>query len=158
MLGINIGPNSDTKDKSDDFVECLSKIHKFANYLTINISSPNTVGLRDFHEKKSLDFLLNKIFKLKISKPICLKISPDIDYKDVSQIIELAKKFNINGLIISNTTIENREELKDTKKSEEGGLSGQPLKHVSTKMIKEFYKGTNKKITIIGVGGVDSDH
>jgi len=100
--------------------------------------------------------LLNKIFKLKIPKPICLKISPDIDYKDVSQIIELAKKFNINGLIISNTTIENREELKDTKKSEEGGLSGQPLKHVSTKMIKEFYKGTNKKITIIGVGGVDS--
>ena len=156
MLGINIGPNSDTKDKSDDFVECLSKIHKFANYLTINISSPNTAGLRDFHEKKSLDFLLNKIFKLKIPKPICLKISPDIDYKDVSQIIELVKKFNINGLIISNTTIENREELKDTKKSEEGGLSGQPLKHVSTKMIKEFYKGTNKKITIIGVGGVDS--
>ena len=156
ILGINIGPNSDTKNKLDDFVKCITKLHELSNYITLNISSPNTVGLRDFHERKSLEDLLNKISTLKIKKPICLKISPDINSKDISQIIELIRKFNIDGLIISNTTISKREKLEDSKKFEEGGLSGEPLKNMSTNMIKEFYKGTNKKITIIGVGGIDT--
>ena len=79
-----------------------------------------------------MEDLLNKISTLKIKKPICLKISPDINSKDISQIIELIRKFNIDGLIISNTTISKREKLEDSKKFEEGGLSGEPLKNMST--------------------------
>ena len=104
--------------------------------------------------------LLEKISKLKISKniskPILIKLSPDIDEKESSDIIELIFKYKIDGVIISNTSDSNREILKDNKKEEKGGLSGQPIKNISTEMIKKFYNDTNKKIPIIGVGGIDS--
>ena len=98
-----------------------------------------------------------KLKKIKnIQKPLVLKISPDINDKEISNIIEIIKKYDIEGIIISNTTDKNREKLLDTKKNEEGGLSGKPIKEISTKLIKKFYSGLNKKITIIGVGGIDS--
>jgi dihydroorotate dehydrogenase len=160
ILGINIGPNKDTTNKTDDFLTCLSSLHSEANYITINISSPNTEGLRDFHEKKQMIDLLDKLTKLKsknkIKKPLFIKISPDIKDEEVSNIIELILKFKINGIVISNTSDKSREKLEDVKKIEKGGLSGQPIKDLSTKMIKIFYKEINKKIPIIGVGGVDS--
>ena len=160
ILGINIGPNKDTKNKSDDFFTCLSRLYSYADYLTINISSPNTEGLRNFHEENSMIKLLTGLNNLKqkknIIKPLVVKLSPDIEEKDISNTIEIIKKFKIDGLIISNTTDQNRKNLLDDQKNQIGGLSGQPIKDITTNLIKRFYKETDKKIKIIGVGGVDS--
>ena len=159
-LGINIGPNKDTKNKVEDFLVCLSKVHGQADYITINISSPNTEGLRDLHEKNSLSELLNKLNDLKekkrIYKPLFVKISPDINDQEISQIIEIIIKYKIEGVIISNTSDNNRSALSDIQKNERGGLSGLPLKNISTELIKKFYKEVNGKVKIIGVGGVDT--
>ncbi len=160
ILGINIGPNRDTIDKSEDFRSCLIKLYDLADYITINISSPNTEGLRDFHEENSMSSLLEKLNELKkeknIKKPFVIKLSPDLNQKHISNIAEIIIKYKIDGIIISNTTDKNREKLLDGKKNELGGLSGQPIKDLSTSLVKKFYKELNKKITIIGVGGVDS--
>jgi len=160
ILGINIGPNRETKNQSEDFNLCLAKLFTYADYITINISSPNTEGLRNFHKEDSMSKLfecLNKIKKEKnINKPLVVKLSPDIDQNDISNIVEVIIKYKIDGIIISNTTDKNREKLLDVKKNEVGGLSGQPIKNISTDLIKKFHKELNKKITIIGTGGVDS--
>ena len=160
FLGINIGPNKDSNDRIDDYIKCLKAIHAFANYITINISSPNTPGLRDFHKERTLQNLLEKITefkkKSKIQKPLVLKVSPDIDDANINHIIELIKKFKISGIIISNTTDKNRENLVGKNKKEIGGLSGEPLINISNDLIKKFYKQTKGEITIIGVGGVSS--
>ena len=160
ILGVNIGPNKETKNKSDDFYLCLLKLYSCADYITINISSPNTVGLRGFHEENSMTNLLDGLNKLKkekkINKPLVVKLSPDINEKNISNIIEIINRHGIDGIIISNTTDKNRELLSDVNKNEVGGLSGKPLKNISTNLIKKFYKETKKKIKIIGVGGVDS--
>ncbi len=160
FLGVNIGPNKDTKNKVEDYYFCLSKLASCSGYITVNISSPNTEGLRDFHDQSEMERLLiglNKIKKEnKIKKPIILKLSPDISEGKISPIIELIGKYKIQGIILSNTTDQNREKLIDSKKSEIGGLSGEPLRSISTKLIKKFYKETRGKIQIIGVGGIDS--
>ena len=160
FLGINIGPNKETKNKEEDYFVCLSRLSKYAGYITIDISSPNTDGLRNFHSQEKLKKLLiglNKIKKeKKIDQSIVIKISPDIEGSEISQIVELVKSQNIHGIIVSNTTDNNRESLSDIKKSEVGGLSGQPLKEISTNLIKKFYKETKGEVKIIGVGGVDS--
>ena len=162
FLGINIGPNKDTKNKDEDYFICLSRLSSFAGYITINISSPNTEGLRNFHEQKALEKLLQGVNKIKkdknIVKPLVVKISPDIKDHEISSIIELILKHKIEGIIVSNTTDSHREKLSDIQKNEKGGLSGQPLKDLSTKLIKKFYRETKGKIQIIGVGGVDSGH
>jgi dihydroorotate dehydrogenase len=159
-LGINIGPNRDTKDKTSDFIKCFDKLNKFASYITINISSPNTEGLRNFHEKELLSDLLAKLNKLKKDKkiqcPIVLKISPDIAEKEIFNINEMILKFRIDGIILTNTTNQYRENLSDNKKHEKGGLSGLPLQKISLKLIKQFFKSSKGKVPIIGVGGIDS--
>jgi|TARA_B110000211_G_C14067275_1_gene548243 dihydroorotate dehydrogenase len=160
FLGVNIGPNKETKEKVLDFVECFDKLNKFANYITVNISSPNTTGLRDFHEKKLLSKLLGKLLefkkKQKIKCPIVLKLSPDIGKNEITSINEIVLKFKIDGLILANTTNQNRDSLIDSNKSEIGGLSGLPLQKLSLNFIKNFYKLNKGKIPIIGVGGIDS--
>ena len=160
FLGINIGPNKDSKDKTSDFIKCFDKLNRLAEYITINISSPNTDGLRDFHEEKLLSDLLTKLNKLKKDKkfqcPLALKISPDISDKEISNINEIILKFKIDGVILTNTTNQHRKNLSDSKKNETGGLSGPPLQKLSLKLIKQFYKSSKGKIPIIGVGGVDS--
>jgi|TARA_B110000285_G_scaffold232081_1_gene302310 dihydroorotate dehydrogenase len=160
FLGINIGPNKDAKDKTLDFLECFNKLNNLANYITVNISSPNTEGLRDFHEEKLLSNLLSKLNNLKkikkIKCPIALKISPDITEKEISNINELVLKFNIDGIILTNTSNQSRENLSDIKKNEVGGLSGLPLQKLSLKFIKNFYKSNKGNLPIIGVGGIDS--
>ena len=139
---------------------CLSKLSLFADYITINISSPNTEGLRNFHNQDEMEKLLKGINKIKkdkkIKQPIAIKLSPDINENQISKIIELINKYNIQGIVVSNSTDGNRENLLDNKRNEMGGLSGQPLKNISTNLIKKFYKETRGKIQIIGVGGVDS--
>ena len=160
FLGINVGPNKDSENRINDYLECIKEIYNFANYITINISSPNTPGLRDFHDKKTLQNLLKIITeftkKNKIKKPLALKVSPDIVDSEIGYIIELMKKFSISGVIISNTTDKNRENLTDKHKDESGGLSGEPLTKISNNLIKKFYKEIKGEIVIIGVGGVNS--
>ena len=160
FLGINIGPNKDTKDKSLDFLKCFDKLNKLASYITINISSPNTEGLRNFHEEKLLSNLLSKLNGLKKNKkikcPLVLKLSPDITGEEISNINELILKFKIDGIVLTNTSNQNRENLSDIKKNETGGLSGLPLQQMSLKFIKNFYKLNKGSIPIIGVGGIDN--
>tara|TARA_Y100001958_G_C21238579_1_gene565655 strand:+ start:74 stop:1123 length:1050 start_codon:yes stop_codon:yes gene_type:complete len=160
LLGINIGPNKDTNDMFEDFLSCAKTFFPIGDYITINISSPNTKGLRDFHEKNNLKKLLIKINEIRkesnFNKSFLLKISPDLDETSIDNIVELSLQNNINGIILTNTTDKNRDKLLDNQKNEEGGLSGQPIKDLSTKIIKKFYKKLKRRIPIIGVGGVDS--
>ena len=160
FLGINIGPNKDTKDKVLDFLECFKKLNKFASYITVNISSPNTAGLRDFHGDKLLSELLSKLLELKKKQkttcPIVLKLSPDIEENEITNINEMILKFKIDGVVLTNTTNQNRDNLIDPNRKETGGLSGQPLQKLSSKFIKNFYKSNKGKVPIIGVGGIDS--
>ncbi|MDB9799417.1 quinone-dependent dihydroorotate dehydrogenase [Pelagibacteraceae bacterium] len=160
FLGINIGPNKNAKNKIEDFIFCLEKFHDQANYITINISSPNTKGLRDFHDIDHMNELFKTITKFtnkkKIKKPLVVKISPDIQETNIGNIVEMIFKYKIKGIIVSNTSNNNRVKLVDRNKNEEGGLSGLPIKNLSTKLIKLFYKEIKNKIPIIGVGGIDS--
>jgi len=160
ILGINIGPNKETKDQKNDFCLGLNFFCDIADYITVNISSPNTKGLRDFHDQEKLVDLmvaLNNIKKKKRSNiPLLLKISPDIDNSHIPAIAEAAIKHDISAIILTNTTNGNRDNLTSEFKNEKGGLSGNPLQEISTDMIKKFYRELNSKIPIIGVGGVNS--
>ena len=160
ILGINIGPNKDTKDQKNDFSLGLKNFFDLADYITVNISSPNTKGLRDFHDQEKLKNLLFALNKIKEDKktniPLLLKISPDIKDNYISEIVKVSINNNISAIILTNTTEGNRDSLVSKIKKEEGGLSGEPLEKISTNMIKKFYKELNGKIPIIGVGGVNS--
>jgi dihydroorotate dehydrogenase len=160
ILGVNIGPNKDTKDQKNDFCLGLKNFFDLADYITVNISSPNTEGLRDFHDQEKLKDLLVSLNKIKKDNetniPLLLKVSPDIKEDDVSEIVDVATQNSISAIILTNTTNSNRDNLKSEAKKEEGGLSGEPLQEISTNMIKIFYKQLHGKIPIIGVGGVNS--
>jgi len=148
VLGINIGPNKNTKDQKNDFCLGLKNFFDIADYITINISSPNTEGLRDFHDQEKLKDLLLALNKIKnenkINIPLLLKISPDIVDNHISEIADVAIKNDISGIILTNTTNSNRDKLMNNFKKEEGGLSGKPLQQISTDMIKKFYKQLNE--------------
>ena len=160
ILGVNIGPNKETKDQKSDFCLGFKNFLDVADYITINISSPNTENLRDFHDhEKLIDLImaLNKIKKdNKANIPLFLKISPDINNSHIPEIANTAIKNKISAIILTNTTNGNRGSLRSKLKKEEGGLSGDPLRQISTNMIKMFYKELNAQIPIIGVGGVNS--
>ncbi len=160
LLGINIGPNKDTKNRLKDYIEGLKIFHEVADYITINISSPNTEDLRSFHDKEKLGELLKSIGEEKKSLnseiPIAVKVSPDIDDKEINKISEVLLDNNIEVVIISNTSDSSRDSLSNIQKHQKGGLSGKPIEEKSTKLIKKFYKILNGKIKIIGVGGIDS--
>ena len=160
LFGINIGPNKDTKSRIEDFLICLRKFYNLADYLTINISSPNTENLRSFHNEDELDELMSAIEKekkiLKTSVPIVVKISPDIEDENINKISDLLIKYKVKAVIISNTTDKNRHNLFNINKLEKGGLSGKPLEKKSNELINKFYKILKNKVKIIGVGGVDS--
>ena len=160
ILGVNIGPNWNSKDRVGDYLIGFNKFYKLADYITINISSPNTENLRDFHNLDELGNLLDKIFsekkKLNSDIPIALKVSPDIDNNIVKDISKILIQYKVNALIVSNTTDQNRDNLKDHQKFQKGGLSGKPLNDISNKLINYFFKNLNGQIKIIGVGGVES--
>ncbi len=159
-LGVNIGPNKDTKDRTEDYLKCIRIFHQIADYLTINISSPNTENLRKFHNQKQLDNLLKSIDKEKDSLnskiPVVVKISPDINDNEVDEISQVLLSSNVKGLVVSNTSDASRESLSNIQKHQKGGLSGKPIKIKSTILINKFYKLIKGRIKIIGVGGVDS--
>ena len=160
ILGINIGPNKDSENRLGDYLECLKIFHDVANYITVNISSPNTEDLRSFHEQSKLNELLQTIDKEKKilgSKiPIVVKVSPDIDDKEIIKISEVLLDNNIEVVIVSNSSDKTRDNLNNVQKHQKGGLSGKPIQEKSTRLINKFYKILNGRIKIIGVGGVDS--
>ena len=162
LFGINIGPNKDTNNRLEDYLICFRKFYNLADYLTINIYSPNTENLRNFHNEDELNELLSLINNekkiLKTTVPITVKISPDIQDENINIISDLLLKHNVEAVIISNTTDKNRENLSNINKLEKGGLSGKPLEKRSNELINKFYKILKNKIKIIGVGGVDSGH
>tara|TARA_B100002051_G_scaffold200471_1_gene190434 strand:+ start:1010 stop:2056 length:1047 start_codon:yes stop_codon:yes gene_type:complete len=160
LLGINIGPNKGTSDMIKDFLECAEIFFPLGDYITINISSPNTEGLREFHKKEILKELLSKVNQTRedsnFKKAFLLKISPDLDEKNISEVISLILEYKIDGVILTNTTDSHRQNLLSSNRAEIGGLSGKPLKGLSTKLIKRFYKDLKDRVPIIGVGGIDS--
>jgi len=160
LLGINIGPNKDTDNRFEDYLHCFKTFQDVADYITINISSPNTEDLRSFHDQKKLNQLLDSIDKekknLESKIPIVVKISPDINDQEIKKITEVLLSNNIEAIIISNTSDSSRDNLKNIQKHQKGGLSGKPIEEKSTKLINKFYKLLNGKIKIIGCGGVDS--
>tara|TARA_B100001121_G_scaffold286768_1_gene283538 strand:+ start:1641 stop:2693 length:1053 start_codon:yes stop_codon:yes gene_type:complete len=160
LLGVNIGPNKDSKDRLKDYLDCLKIFYEVADYITINISSPNTQDLRSFHNQTKLDDLLKAINlekkNLNTKIPIAVKISPDIQREEIDKISEVLLNNNIEAVIISNSSEMNRDYLQNIQKYQKGGLSGKPIEEKSTKLIHEFYKILKGKIKIIGVGGVDS--
>ena len=160
LLGINIGPNKDTKDRNNDYIDCFKTFHEVADYITINISSPNTEDLRSFHNELKLDELLKIINKekqiLNSSIPVVVKVSPDISDQDISKISDVLLDNNIEAVIISNTSDSTRDGLSNISKHQKGGLSGKPIEEKSTKLVSKFYNILKGRIKIIGVGGVDS--
>ena len=160
LLGINIGPNKDTKNRIEDYLNCFRELNQFGNYVTINISSPNTENLRNFHNPQELEELLKLLndekTKLNSNTNIAVKISPDININELDIIGNILLKYKIKIVIISNTSDRTRDNLKNINKFEKGGLSGKPIEHKSNILINEFYKIFKNKIKIIGVGGVDS--
>ena len=160
LLGINIGPNKDTDNRLNDYIECLKIFHEIADYITINISSPNTEDLRSLHDQTKLNELLERIEnekKILNSKiPIAVKVSPDIDDKEIKKICDVLLSNNIELIIVSNTSDSTRENLSNIQAYQKGGLSGKPIELKSTELIGKFYNILKGRIKIIGVGGVDS--
>lgn len=160
LLGINVGPNKDSDNRLNDYLIGLRAFHEVADYITINISSPNTENLRNFHEESKLQELLASILKekndLKSNVPIVVKISPDIDENQINLISEILLENEIKAIIISNTSESSRNLLSDIQRHQKGGLSGKPIETKSNILINKFYKLLKGKIKIIGVGGVDS--
>ena len=160
LLGINVGPNKDSNDRMNDYLIGLRTFHEVADYITINISSPNTENLRNFHEESKLQELLASILKeknnLKSKVPIAVKISPDIDENQINLISEILLENETKAIIISNTSESSRDSLSDIQRHQKGGLSGKPIETKSNILINKFYKLLKGKIKIIGVGGVDS--
>jgi len=160
LLGINIGPNKDSSDRLNDYLIGLKTFYDDADYITINISSPNTENLRSFHEGNKLQDLLKSIMterkNLKSNVPIAVKVSPDISEEQVSQITEILLEHEIKAIIVSNTSEATRDKLGNIQRHQKGGLSGKPIEEKSNILINKFYKLLKGKIKIIGVGGVDS--
>lgn len=164
ILGINIGKNKDTLNAVEDYLILLERVYGRSNYITINISSPNTKNLRDLQKADELDSFLKAIFEKKNeliklhSKniPVLLKIAPDLDFGQQEAIADIALINKIDGLIIGNTTISRPESLQSKFKNETGGLSGKPLFELSNSVLKNIYQLTKGKIPIIAAGGVAS--
>lgn len=163
-LGINIGKNKDTEDALDDYLPLLERFYEKATYITVNISSPNTKNLRDLQNEDYLDGFLAAIMSKKNqlknatqkNRPVLLKVAPDLTTEQQEQIAATVIKNQVDGMIISNTTIDRNLNLKSKNALQVGGLSGAPLFQKSNEVLKNFYRFTEGKIPLIGVGGIAS--
>lgn len=161
IIGGNIGKNKITPNEKavEDYTQCFKTLYPYVDYFVVNVSSPNTPNLRALQEKKPLTDLLNTLQKLNQAteklKPILLKIAPDLTDEQLLDIIEIVQVTKIAGVIATNTTL-SREGLQSPNKSETGGLSGKPLSHRSTDVIRFLSKKSNNAFPIIGVGGIHS--
>lgn len=167
VLGINIGKNFDTPvDKAvDDYLIGMEKIYQRADYMVVNISSPNTPGLRDLQFGETLKSLLESLKKKqqelhqehKVYKPLAIKIAPDLSATDIDQLADTFRQFELDGIIATNTTFD-RSKVEGMKHAEEqGGLSGKPLASQSTKVIKRLVEALDDSIPVIGVGGITDE-
>lgn len=161
VIGGNIGKNKLTpnEDAVSDYIKCFDSLHEVVDYFVVNVSSPNTPGLRELQEKAPLMELLNTLENKNkqnpVVRPILLKIAPDLTNEQLDDIIEIVLETGIAGVIATNTTI-NREGLYSEAKKESGGLSGKPLTQRSTEVIRYLSEQSNKAFPIIGVGGIHS--
>lgn len=163
IVGANLGANKDSTDRVKDYVTGLNRLWDHADYFTINISSPNTPGLRDLQGETALDELLGRLQEARsllsaneASKPMFLKVAPDLDFSQVERVVAQSRAYGMNAIIVSNTTIERPASLKSVHASEGGGLSGKPLFERSTEILKEFAAAADGRIDLIGVGGISS--
>ncbi|MDC3112440.1 quinone-dependent dihydroorotate dehydrogenase [Pelagibacteraceae bacterium] len=162
ILGINIGKNKNSKDAIDDYLTGLEELGDLASYITINISSPNTEGLRDLQLRGKIEKLIKKIIDKRDeiknfnTKPILIKISPDLNDDQLRDLALISLANNIDGLILTNSTIKRESNLISLNKEKKGGLSGRPLYDNSNLVLKKMYELTNGQIPLIGVGGISS--
>jgi len=158
LVGINIGANKDSADRIADYRIGYQRLAALADYVAVNVSSPNTPGLRGLQEKSELQGLLAMLVETRggARKPILLKIAPDLDAAALDDIAAVALKSGIEGLIVTNTTIDRPATLKSRHASESGGLSGKPLLAPSTRVLAEMRRRVGSKLVLVGVGGVTS--
>lgn len=162
VLGVNLGKNKTSENAIEDYKEGIRTLGPHCDYLVINVSSPNTPGLRSLQSKQELKDLLCAALeernKLQKKVPILLKIAPDLLQSELQDIAQLVcdKNTRVDGMIVSNTTIQRPATLKSASAQEGGGLSGKPLKNISTEVISQMYKLTKGRVPIIGVGGIAS--
>ena len=160
-VGINIGMNKDQTDPAKDYCLLVEELHPYADYFTINISSPNTPGLRNLQDRENLLPLLKEVKKTRQKVkadhiPLLVKLAPDLDDKQQKEIAGALVEAGVDGIILTNTTLERPKFLPQNFREEMGGLSGAPLTDRATEIIRNFYKLTGGKITIIGIGGISS--
>lgn len=160
VVGVNLGANKDSADRIGDFVAGVRRLEGLVDFYTVNISSPNTPGLRALQDKAALAELLSRVVAardaLKVKAPVFLKVAPDLADADKADIASAVIEFNIDALIVSNTTIARPSNLKSAQAAEKGGLSGRPLFAPSTELLAEFHEALKGRAPLIGVGGVSS--
>jgi dihydroorotate dehydrogenase len=163
VVGVNIGANKDSSDRIADYVAGIEAFADVASFFTVNISSPNTPGLRDLQQAAALDELLARALDARDAmtvecprRPVLLKIAPDVTLAELDDIVRVARARGVDGMIVSNTTISRPDFLRDNLRHERGGLSGAPLFSPSTRMLAQTYLRVEGQFPLIGVGGVDS--
>lgn len=161
IVGVNVGANKDAADRVDDYVAGIETFNDVASYFTVNISSPNTPGLRDLQQAGVLDDLLARVLDARERgasrggrKPVLLKIAPDLTLGDIDDIVRVCRSRRIDGMIVSNTTITRPETLRSAHAKEGGGLSGKPLFDLSTRVLAQVYQRVEKQFPLVGAGGI----
>ena len=163
IVGVNVGANKDSDDPIADYVEGVGELTDLAAYFVINVSSPNTPGLRNLQARDSLDALLERVLAVRTKDgaqncaPLVVKIAPDLSPDECREAAEVLLARGVNGLIVGNTTIE-RPALQSMSRDEAGGLSGAPLLEPSTRILAEMFRLTEGKLSLIGTGGIASGH
>jgi dihydroorotate dehydrogenase len=160
IVGVNIGANKDAGDRVADYVAGVNAFWPVADYFTVNVSSPNTPGLRDLQEPRALAELLARVLEARDAartrRPLLLKIAPDLDLGQLDGIVRVARDARIDGMIVSNTTISRPASLRSDLSGEAGGLSGAPLFELSTRRLAQVFVRVERQFPLIGVGGIDS--
>lgn len=160
VVGVNIGANKDSPDRTSDYLIGFESLAQLASYVTINISSPNTPGLRGLQDRRPLDDLLTRVLQTRAKQaaatPILLKVAPDLDEKSREDIADLAMMHKLDGIIVSNTTIARPPTLRSEHRGEAGGLSGVPLFQRATTILRDFHRLTQNRVLLVGAGGVAS--
>jgi dihydroorotate dehydrogenase len=164
IVGVNVGANKDSSDRVADYVKLIETFAPVASYFTVNVSSPNTPGLRNLQQSAALDDLLAKVIdaRERVRKnagdsPVLLKIAPDLSLTELDDVVHIARSRRVDGMIVANTTLARPSALREQARAkEQGGLSGRPLFRLSTRMVAETYVRTEGAFPLIGVGGIDT--
>ncbi|MGJ5134733.1 quinone-dependent dihydroorotate dehydrogenase [Bradyrhizobium oligotrophicum] len=164
IVGVNVGANKDSVDRVADYVRLIETFAPVASYFTVNISSPNTPGLRNLQQASQLDELLSKVLEARDrvrrkagDTPVLLKIAPDLSLAELDDVVHVARSRGVDGMIVSNTTLARPSSLREQLRAkEQGGLSGRPLFRLSTRMVAETFVRVEGAFPLIGVGGIDT--